>query len=214
MDLTAPAAQTAGTITTERKGLTAAGLLLGGTLLSLAGLVWDIQWHYNVGADTFFTLPHLLLYAGSAVAGVTSLVVVLSATAADRAGRPVDPAVGGPAVGVFGRTFAAPLGYLVLGVGAALFLVYGLWDQWWHGLYGFDAVLESPPHMGFLLSITLTMTGAVMVSSPRAAGGACPSRSPAWPCSSGSARRPRTGSARWAAAWSISRRPEWPSCPC
>ncbi|MFG1977321.1 hypothetical protein ACGFJC_49015 [Nonomuraea fuscirosea] len=62
-------------------------------------------------------------------------------------------------------TFAAPLGYLVSGVGAALFLVYGLWDQWWHGLYGFDAVLESPPHMGFLLPITLTMTGAVMVSS-------------------------------------------------
>ncbi|GAA1670904.1 hypothetical protein GCM10009733_080290 [Nonomuraea maheshkhaliensis] len=165
MDLTAPAAQAAGTSTTPQKGLTAAGFLLGGTLLSLAGLVWDIQWHYDVGPDTFFTLPHLLLYAGSAVAGVASLVVVLAATAADRAGRPVDPAVGGVAVGVFGRTFAAPLGYLVAGVGAALFLVYGLWDQWWHGLYGFDAVLESPPHMGFLLSITLTMTGAVMVSS-------------------------------------------------
>jgi heme/copper-type cytochrome/quinol oxidase subunit 4 len=66
-------------------------------------------------------------------------------------------------VNVFGRTFAAPLGYLVSGVGAATFLLYGLWDQWWHGLYGFDAVISSPPHIGLLLSITVTMVGAVMV---------------------------------------------------
>ena len=165
MDITAPSARTDGTARTTSKGLPSAGALLSGTLLSLTGLVWDIQWHYDVGPDTFFTLPHLLLYAGSAVAGLTSLVVVLAATAAERGGRPVDPVIGGHAVGVFGRTFTAPVGYLVSGVGAALFLIYGLWDQWWHGLYGFDAVLESPPHMGFLLSITLTMAGAVMVSS-------------------------------------------------
>jgi hypothetical protein len=84
---------------------------------------------------------------------------------ADRRGRPLDAAVGGAAVGVFGRTFAAPIGYLVSGVGAALFLVYGLLDEWWHGLYGFDVVIESPPHIGFLLAITLTMVGAVMVSA-------------------------------------------------
>ncbi len=165
MDIAAPSAQAVGTARTIPKGLPSAGAVLGGTLLSLTGLVWDVQWHWDVGPDTFFTLPHLLLYAGSAVAGVASLVVVLSATAAERGGRPVDPLIGGHAVGVFGRTFTAPVGYLVSGVGAALFLIYGLWDQWWHGLYGFDAVLESPPHMGFLLSITLTMVGAVMVSS-------------------------------------------------
>ena len=44
-----------------------------------------------------------------------------------------------------------------------MFLLYGLWDQWWHGLYGFDAVIDSPPHIGLLLSITLSIIGTVMV---------------------------------------------------
>ncbi|GAB3876667.1 hypothetical protein GCM10029964_024090 [Kibdelosporangium lantanae] len=145
------------------RGLTPASFVLGGTLLSLVGLTWDIQWHTDVGPDTFFTLPHLFLYSGSAVSGVASLVVVLMTTAAQRRGKAVDPIVGGRAVGVFGRTFAAPVGYLISGSGAASFLLYGLWDQWWHGLYGFDAVIASPPHIGLLLSITVTMVGAVMV---------------------------------------------------
>jgi hypothetical protein len=145
------------------RGLPAASVLLGGTLLSLVGLTWDVQWHEDVGPDTFFTVPHLFLYSGSAVAGLASLAVVLASTAARRAGRVVDPAVGGRAVNVFGRTFAAPLGYLVSGIGAALFLGYGLWDQWWHGLYGFDAVINSPPHIGLLLSVSVTMIGTVMV---------------------------------------------------
>jgi hypothetical protein len=145
------------------RGLVPASLVLGGTLISLTGLNWDAQWHTDVGPDTFFTLPHLLLYSGSAISGLASLVVVLMTTAAERRGKPVDPIVGGRAVGVFGRTFAAPVGYLISGSGAALFLLYGLWDQWWHGLYGFDAVIASPPHIGLLLSVTVTMVGAVMI---------------------------------------------------
>ncbi|MDT7786622.1 MAG: hypothetical protein QOF58_5041 [Pseudonocardiales bacterium] len=145
------------------RGLVPASLVLGGTLISLIGLTWDIQWHSDVGPDTFFTLPHLFLYAGSAISGLASLVVVLMTTAAAKRDKDVDPIVGGRAVGVFGRTFAAPVGYLISGTGAALFLVYGLWDQWWHGLYGFDAVIDSPPHIGLLLSISITMVGAVMV---------------------------------------------------
>jgi hypothetical protein len=165
MDLTASGARVVTTTRSAPRGLPAASFVLGGTLLSLIGLTWDIQWHSDVGPDTFFTLPHLLLYSGSAVAGLASLIVVLRTTAAEKAGRPVDPIVGGRAVGVFGRTFAAPVGYLISGAGAASFLLYGLWDQWWHGLYGFDAVISSPPHIGLLLSISVTMVGAVMVSA-------------------------------------------------
>src|SRR5256885_6017911 len=127
MDLTAspvPAEEV-----TVAHGVPAASVLFGGTLLSLVGLTWDLQWHEDVGPDTFFTLPHLFLYSGSAIAGLASLAVVLATTAATRAGRPVDPAVGGRAVNVLGRTFAAPLGYLVSGGGAALFLIYGLWED-------------------------------------------------------------------------------------
>ncbi|MEU6645827.1 hypothetical protein ABZ863_25205 [Saccharomonospora sp. NPDC046836] len=166
MDVTAPRAgpeaQPAAPPTNARAWVPAA-LVLTGTVVSLIGLSWDAQWHADVGPDTFFTLPHLFLYSGSAMSGLASLAVVLATTAARRSGKLIDPAVGGRSVGVFGKTFTAPLGYLVSGTGAALFLLYGLWDQWWHTLYGFDAVLESPPHIGLMLSITVTMVGSVMV---------------------------------------------------
>jgi hypothetical protein len=89
--------------------------------------------------------------------------MVLRATFAGRAGRPADPTVGGSPVRVFGGTFTAPSGYLVAGAGAALFLLYGLMDLWWHSLYGFDAVLNSPPHVALFISISLTMVGSVIV---------------------------------------------------
>jgi hypothetical protein len=55
------------------------------------------------------------------------------------------------------------VGYLIAGAGSAMFLMFGLWDQWWHGLYGFDAVLDSPPHEALFLSISVTMAGSVIV---------------------------------------------------
>jgi hypothetical protein len=144
-------------------GVVGAYTVLAGTLTSTVGLSWDVQWHIEVGPDTFFTLPHLLLYSGSAIAGIASLVMVLRATFAQRAGRPADPTSGGSPVRVLGGTFTAPLGYLVAGTGGALFLLYGLLDLWWHSLYGFDAVLDSPPHVALFISISLTMVGGVIV---------------------------------------------------
>jgi len=138
-----------------------ATILLLGSLSSLAGLAWDIQWHDEVGPDTFFTLPHLFIYAGTASSGLVSLAVVLASTAATRAGRTLDTRIGGRPVAVFG-VFRAPIGYLVSGVGAAIFMLYGLWDEWWHGLYGFDAVIASPPHIGLLTSVQIAMIGSVI----------------------------------------------------
>ncbi|WP_199856616.1 hypothetical protein [Nocardia suismassiliense] len=137
------------------------GVLLG-TAVTLIGLSWDIQWHNDVGPDTFFTLPHLFLYSGSAISGFASLAMVFLATAAQRAGRPV-PALGGTPIRVFGSNLTAPLGYMVAGAGAALFLLYGLLDMQWHAIYGFDAVLNTPSHVALFLSITLTMIGSIMV---------------------------------------------------
>jgi hypothetical protein len=144
-----------------------AWILLLGSVSTLVGLAWDLQWHSDVGPDTFYTLPHLFIYAGAAVSGLVSLAVVLAATGATRSGRTVDAAVGGRRVAVFG-VFQAPVGYLVSGVGAALFLLYGLWDEWWHGLYGFDAVIASPPHVGLLTSAMLAMLGSVMTCAAAA----------------------------------------------
>ncbi|MCW2637809.1 MAG: hypothetical protein JWP76_115 [Dactylosporangium sp.] len=138
-------------------------VVLLGTAITTVGLSWDIEWHKQVGPDTFFTLPHLLLYSGSAISGIASLVMVLLATSAQRAGRPLPRRVGGTPVRVFGGTFAAPLGYLVSGTGAASFLIYGLLDLQWHSIYGFDAVLNTPSHVALFLSILITMVGSVIV---------------------------------------------------
>jgi hypothetical protein len=140
-----------------------AWVVLLGTAITTVGLSWDVQWHKEVGPDTFFTLPHLFLYSGSAISGIASLVMVLIATSAQRAGRPLPPTVGGTAVRVFGGVFTVPLGYLIAGIGAASFLLYGLLDLWWHSIYGFDAVLNTPSHVALFLAILITMIGGIMV---------------------------------------------------
>jgi hypothetical protein len=146
----------------DSHGKLPAFVMLAGTLLSLSGLTWDIDWHSYVGPDSFFTLPHLFVYSGGAIAGLTSLVMVLRATAAQRNGQVLNPVVGGRAFKVLG-VFAAPIGYLVGGIAAASFLLYGLWDEWWHSLYGFDVTIASPPHQGWLTSICVTMIGTAIV---------------------------------------------------
>ncbi|MCM6775995.1 hypothetical protein NDR87_20130 [Nocardia sp. CDC159] len=155
----APIVVTDDTGTAARLG---AWIVLLGTLVTTVGISWDIQWHNEVGPDTFFTLPHLFLYSGSAIAGFASLAMVLMATVAQRAGRPV-PRAGGTPVRVFGGALTVPLGYMISGAGAAAFLLYGLLDLQWHSIYGFDAVLNTPAHVALFLSITLTMIGSLIV---------------------------------------------------
>jgi hypothetical protein len=144
-------------------GAAGAYAVLLGAAISTVGISWDVEWHRDVGPDTFFTLPHLVLYFGSALAGIASLAMVLLSTSMQRADRPVPPWMGGTPVRVFGGIFTAPLGYLVSGIGAASFLIYGLLDLVWHSIYGFDAVLSTPSHVALFLSISITMIGTVIV---------------------------------------------------
>lgn len=140
-------------------------LRLGGLALLLSALsamfggIWDIQWHVDVGPDTFLTAPHLFLYAGAAGAGLASLAVTLLSTWQVRQGVAPDPAL----VPLLRRTFWAPIGFIVAGIGSLLYLLFGLFDLWWHTVYGFDAVLDSPPHTGLGLSDVVTLAGGVMV---------------------------------------------------
>ena len=76
----------------DSHGKLPAFVMLAGTLISLSGLTWDIDWHLDVGPDSFFTLPHLFIYSGGAIAGLTSLVMVLRATAHSAMARiPIRP---------------------------------------------------------------------------------------------------------------------------
>src|SRR5258707_4372001 len=142
--------------------------VLLGAAISTVGISWDVEWHRDVGPDTFFTLPHLVLYSGSALAGIASLAMVLLSTSMQRAGRAVPPWMGGTPVRVFGGIFTAPLGYPVFVISAASFLIYLLLDLVWHSIYGFDAVLSTPSHVALFLSISITMIGTAIVFAPRA----------------------------------------------
>ncbi len=105
-----PAAATVTGASATESGIAAragAWIVLLGTIVTTVGISWDIQWHNEVGPDTFFTLPHLLLYSGSAIAGFASLAMVVLATSAQRAGRPI-PHAGGTPIRVFGSTLTAP----------------------------------------------------------------------------------------------------------
>jgi hypothetical protein len=60
--------------------MAAAALL---ALLCLAfniGMTWDIQWHSDVGPESFWTAPHSLMYGGIAGAGAVALGVVVLTT--------------------------------------------------------------------------------------------------------------------------------------
>ncbi|MCE7012120.1 hypothetical protein LWC34_56310 [Kibdelosporangium philippinense] len=131
-----------------------AWMLMVGASIAIFGLTWDIQWHTDVGPDTFFTAPHLVMYIGSATTGLTCLAVVLYRTF-----RRPDPDV--RTVKVLG-TFRAPIPFLITGLAAAAELMYGLTDLWWHTVYGFDATPTSPPHVAMSLCFLIEAVGGVM----------------------------------------------------
>ncbi|MEU0400030.1 hypothetical protein ABZ318_07240 [Streptomyces sp. NPDC006197] len=144
----------------DRAELVGCWLLAVALLATSFGVVWDVQWHDDVGPDTFFTAPHMLIYAAPTLAGLTAVVVVLMRTGVWRA-DPDSVAATGRSVTVL-RVFRAPVGFLVAGIGAAVELVYGMIDLWWHTVYGFDVTLNSPPHVGLSLGGLTICVGAVL----------------------------------------------------
>jgi len=147
-------------IVVNRSEVVGAWLLLVGTSITLFGFAWDAQWHLDVGPDSFFTAPHTMLYSGSALVGLTSLAVVLLESWRARQAGPESTRN----VRVFG-VFRAPVAFLVGGLGAAGFLLYGLGDLWWHTIYGFD-VASTPPHIGIVLSTAVQAVAVVLAFGP------------------------------------------------
>jgi hypothetical protein len=158
--LTQPTSQTKTRLEPNRFRLLAGIPVLFGVFLSLMGLAWDINWHDDVGPDTFFTLPHTLLYGGVAIAGLACLYVVLRSTLSYQRGQSIFPE---SELTYIWPMFRAPLGFIIAGFGAASFLLFGAYDELWHRVFGFDVTLISPPHQGLLLSVVISMIGAVSI---------------------------------------------------
>lgn len=142
----------------SRFRMTFATLLLAACMMFFLGLSWDIQWHSDVGPDSFFTAPHSLMYGGTALAGLLSLAVLVVTTVRYRRQHAgVTDGTTTPWLGVF----RAPVGFIIAGLGSVGFIISGVYDLWWHTLYGFDVTLLSPPHFGILFSGPINMLGAI-----------------------------------------------------
>jgi hypothetical protein len=103
------------------------------------GGYWDISWHRSIGRDTFWTPPHMAIYACGVLAGVSSAYLIFSATFG-RASAFRD-------VGVRIWGFSGPLGAFISAWGGLAMLVSAPFDDWWHSAYGLDVRIISPPHM-------------------------------------------------------------------
>jgi hypothetical protein len=158
--LNATTQATAPTIQPERLRLLAGIPLVLGIMFSFLGLAWDFQWHGDVGPDTFFTLSHLMLYSGVALAGLTSLIVTLLSTWSYQKGHSIFPE---DSLTYVWPVFRVPASFIITGLGAATFLSYGLFDQLWHQVFGFDVTVISPPHQGLLFSVLVSMIGSLSI---------------------------------------------------
>lgn len=114
---------------------------LGGLVLALLGTYWDDAWHTDIGRDTFWSPPHLVLYAGIALGGALAAIAVLPTL---RQG--LRAAIRGPATRILLAGLLATLASAPI-------------DEVWHQLFGRDAVAWSPPHITGIVGILLLVGG-------------------------------------------------------
>ena len=114
-----------------------------GAFLQISGGIWDVSSHIMGIVETFFTVPHLVLYAGvilCLVASLTGLVLRRS-----RGPGGLEPCL-----------FTGLKVSLVAGV---LQVVAGPFDSWWHSTYGFDPHLFTPSHSLLIMGVVLNGVG-------------------------------------------------------
>jgi hypothetical protein len=127
-------------------GRTRMSLIALGGIAAVLGLYWDDAWHTDVGRDTFFSPPHLLLYAGVGI-----LLVAATSWAMQRYRHDGWAAFRD-------LTLTLPL------LGAAVTLASAPVDELWHELFGRDAVVWSPPHMVAVAGMLAFAAGLYLAS--------------------------------------------------
>jgi len=103
------------------------------------GGYWDISWHRSIGRDSFWSPPHMAIYACGVLAGLSSGYLILTTTFGK------NPALRDASVRVWG--FVGPLGAFISAWGGVAMLASAPFDDWWHNAYGLDVKIVSPPHM-------------------------------------------------------------------
>src|SRR5258708_23003577 len=121
--------------------------LWGGALAVRSAYVggsWDISWHRSIGRDTFWSAPHIAIYACGVLAGLSSAYLIFTATFG-RVRRAEDSVLRDTGVRIWG--LSGPIGAFISAWGGMAMLVAAPFDDWWHSAYGLDVKIISPPHM-------------------------------------------------------------------
>jgi hypothetical protein len=123
---------------------------------SAVGGVWDISWHKSIGRDTFWTPAHMLIYLCGVLAGIACGYLILSTTLQK------DSPLHDVSISMWG--FRGPLGAFICAWGGVAMITSAPFDNWWHGAYGLDVKILSPPHILLALGMMAIRFGtAVMV---------------------------------------------------
>lgn len=125
----------------------------------IIGVLWDISWHKTIGRDTFWSPPHMAIYVGGIVAGLSCGWLVLRTTFAGSDAE-LQRSVR------FWRYFYGPLGAWVSIWGALAMITSGPFDDWWHNAYGLDVQILSPPHAVLAAGIMAVNIGALLMVLP------------------------------------------------
>ena len=103
------------------------------------GGYWDISWHRSIGRDTFWSAPHMAIYACGILAAISSAYLIFSTTFGK------NEALKDASVRIWG--LRGPLGAFICAWGGVAMLASAPFDDWWHNAYGLDVRIISPPHM-------------------------------------------------------------------
>jgi hypothetical protein len=102
------------------------------------GGYWDISWHRSIGRDTFWSAPHMAIYACGVLAALSSAYLIFTISFGRSRLRDVSVRIWG---------LAAPAGAFICAWGGVAMLASAPFDDWWHNAYGLDVKIISPPHM-------------------------------------------------------------------
>lgn len=115
-----------------------------GAFLQISGGFWDVAAHIEGLPETFFTIQHLVLYAGVGLALLAGVSGLLMRVTFGNSGVPEKALLTGLSISL---------------VGGALQIVAGPFDFWWHARFGFDAFLFTPAHTLLIAGIILSGVG-------------------------------------------------------
>jgi hypothetical protein len=122
---------------------------------AMIGTNWDISWHRSIGRDSFWIAPHIAIYLCGVLGGVASGYLILGNTL----GRHAETRA--TTVSMWG--FRGPLGAFIVAWGGVAMLTSAPFDDWWHGAYGLDVKILSPPHALLALGMFAVQVGTLIL---------------------------------------------------